>query len=209
MEQQLVGIGEAAEHFGINVSRLRLWCEEDLVLHEKRTNMRYIYVSEYHKIQKIIDFFDSKKGKTRPTLDDVREELLKENLLEDHKESKEVELVEKGVMKAFEGPVGEQLLESFKLVGTELSATKEAFRLQQIEFLSLKQENQELKGLVKDWLAKPLIEDKETKEKLDKVLELLEREHEEKTQMKQELTQIKGTLEVIEAKKKKKFLGIF
>ncbi|MGA9288435.1 MAG: hypothetical protein WBV93_08765 [Anaerobacillus sp.] len=72
-------IGQVSKHFDISVSRLRGWCDSELVENVKDNRGRKIPQTEFEKIEKIIEIFDQRGGTT--TLDEVKDELRKNDLL--------------------------------------------------------------------------------------------------------------------------------
>ena len=93
-------IGKVSEHFGISVSRLRGWCDGDLVEYTKDgRGHRKIPQTEFEKIEKIISLFDQRGATT--TMDEVKDELRKNDLL--HFEVQEQQQDERvnDILKAF------------------------------------------------------------------------------------------------------------
>ncbi|MGX2962127.1 MerR family transcriptional regulator (plasmid) [Peribacillus sp. JNUCC 23] len=158
-------IGPVAERFGIEVPRLRTWCDKGLIEFDKRTTGRWIPHTEFPKIEKIIEVFN-RGGNV--TFDDVKEELIKENLyhqLQTDKEKTEKE----NEMALLLGQAFEQsgANEMFMQIGNEFQRMQqEVNRLSQLvekqnetrllednRMNKLQEDNEVLKGLVKDLIS--------------------------------------------------------
>ncbi|MFJ5625693.1 hypothetical protein ACIQD3_24230 [Peribacillus loiseleuriae] len=158
-------IGPVAERFGIEVPRLRTWCDKGLIEFDKRTTGRWIPHTEFPKIEKIIEVFNHGGN---VTFDDVKEELIKENLyhqLQTDEEQKEKE----NEMALLLGQAFEQsgANEMFMQIGNEFQRMQqEVNRLSQLvekqnetrlledsRMNKLQEDNEVLKGLVKDLIS--------------------------------------------------------
>lgn len=158
-------IGPVAEKFGIEVPRLRTWCDKGLIEFDKRTTGRWIPHTEFPKIQKIIEVFN-RGGNV--TFDDVKEELIKENLYhqlqtdnEKEEKTKEMALL---LGQAFEQSGANEM---FIQIGNEFRRMQqEVNRLSQLvekqnetrlledsRMNKLQEDNEVLKGLVKDLIS--------------------------------------------------------
>ncbi|KOR76532.1 hypothetical protein AM232_26135 [Bacillus sp. FJAT-21352] len=158
-------IGPVAERFDIEVPRLRTWCDKGLIEFDKRTTGRWIPHTEFPKIQKIIEVFN-RGGNV--TFDDVKEELIKENLYhqlqidkEKEEKSKEMALL---LGQAFEQSGANEM---FMQIGNEFQRMQqEVNRLSQLvekqnetklledsRMNKLQEDNEILKGLVKDLIS--------------------------------------------------------
>lgn len=158
-------IGPVAERFGIEVPRLRTWCDKGLIEFDKRSTGRWIPNTEYPKIQKIIEVFN-RGGNV--TFDDVKEELIKENLYHQLKTDKEQEEKSKE-MTLLLGQAFEQsgANEMFMQIGSEFKRMQQEInRLSQLvekqnetkliednRLNKLQEDNDALKGLVKDLIS--------------------------------------------------------
>ncbi|KOR76526.1 hypothetical protein AM233_25975 [Bacillus sp. FJAT-22058] len=158
-------IGPVAETFGIEVPRLRTWCDKGLIEFDKRTTGRWIPHTEFPKIEKIIEVFN-RGGNV--TFDDVKEELIKENLYHQLQTDKEQEEKEKE-MALLLGQAFEQsgANEMFMQIGNEFQRMRqEVNRLSQLvetqnekrlledsRMNKLQEDNEVLKGLVKDLIS--------------------------------------------------------
>ncbi|MGW6255152.1 MULTISPECIES: hypothetical protein [Bacillati] len=194
-------IGPVAERFGIEVPRLRTWCDKGLIEFDKRTTGRWIPHTEFPKIEKIIEVFN-RGGNV--TFDDVKEELIKENLYhqlqtdKEHEEkSKEMALL---LGQAFEKSGANEM---FLQIGNEFQRMqKEVNRLSQLvekqnetrlledrRINKLQEDNEVLKGLVKDLISS----DKDLKDTFNVYM---------KEQKKEEISkqaELEDKLELIEA----------
>lgn len=155
-------IGPVAEKMGIEVPRLRTWCDKGLIEFDKRSIGRWIPNTEFPKIQKIIEIF-SRGGKV--TFSDVKEELIKANLYHQLQTDKEQEAKAKE-MAAMLGQAFEQsgANEMFMQIGEEFRRMQQEInRLSQLvekqnetrlledsRINKLQEDNEALKGLVKD-----------------------------------------------------------
>lgn len=158
-------IGPVAERFGIEIPRLRTWCDKGLIEFDKRTTGRWIPHTEFPKIKKIIEVFN-RGGNV--TFDDVKEELIKENLYhklqtdkEKEEKSKEMTLL---IGQAFEQSGANDM---FMQIGNEFKRMQqEVNRLSQLvekqnetrviensSMNKLQEDNEVLKGLVKDLIS--------------------------------------------------------
>ncbi|KMY41470.1 MerR family transcriptional regulator [Peribacillus loiseleuriae] len=158
-------IGPVAERFGIEVPRLRTWCDKGLIEFDKRTTGRWIPHTEFPKIEKIIEVF---KHGGNVTFDDVKEELIKENLY--HQSQTDEEQKEKeNEMALLLGQAFEQsgANEMFMQIGNEFQRMQqEVNRLSQLvekqnetrlledsKLNKLQEDNEVLKGIVKDLIS--------------------------------------------------------
>lgn len=168
-------IGPVAERFGIEVPRLRTWCDRGLIEFDKRTTGRWIPNTEFPKIKKIIQVFN-RGGNI--TFDDVKEELIKENLYQQLQIDKEKEGKSKEMALLFEKAFEQSgASEMFMQIGIEFKhLQKEVNRLSQLvekqnetklledkRINELQEDNEVLKGLVKDLISS----DKDLKETLN------------------------------------------
>ncbi|MBT2602014.1 hypothetical protein J7E55_02915 [Bacillus sp. ISL-53] len=208
-------IGPVAERFGIEVPRLRTWCDKGLIEFDKRTTGRWIPHTEFPKIEKIIEIFN-RGGNV--TFDDVKEELIKENLYHQLQTDKEQEAKTKE-MALLLGQAFEQsgANEMFLQIGHEFKRMQqEVNRLSQLvekqnetkllednRISKLQEDNEVLKGLVKDLISS----DKDLKDTFNVYM---------KEQKKEEISkqaELEDKLELIEAqltnqkKEKKGFLS--
>ena len=208
-------IGPVAERFGIEVPRLRTWCDKGLIEFDKRTTGRWIPHTEFPKIEKIIEVFN-RGGNV--TFADVKEELLTENLYHQLQTDKEQEEKTKE-MTLLLGQAFEQsgANEMFIQIGNEFQRMhQEVNRLTQLvekqnktrlledsRINKLQEDNEVLKGLVKDLISS----DKDLKNTLNVYM---------KEQKKEEINkqaELEGKLELIESqltnqkKEKKGFLS--
>lgn len=208
-------IGPVAERFGIEVPRLRTWCDRGLIEFDKRTTGRWIPHTEFPKIEKIIEVFN-RGGNV--TFDDVKEELIKENLYHQLQTDKEQEEKTKE-MTLLLGQAFEQsgANEMFIQIGNEFQRMhQEVNRLTQLlekqnktrlledsRINKLQEDNEVLKGLVKDLISS----DKDLKDTFNIYM---------KEQKKEEINkqaELEAKLELIEAqftsqkKEKKGFLS--
>ncbi|OOR15770.1 hypothetical protein [Bacillus mycoides] len=87
-EVEWLSIGPCAAKFEIEVPRLRVWCDKGLIEYDKRSTGRWIPTTEFPKIEKIKEIF-SRGGNI--TFDDVKEELIKDNLFRELKTNAEEE----------------------------------------------------------------------------------------------------------------------
>jgi predicted site-specific integrase-resolvase len=158
-------IGPVAEKFGIEVPRLRTWCDKGLIEFDKRSTGRWIPNTEFPKIQKIIEIF-GRGGNV--TFSDVKEELIKENLYHQLQTDKEQETKSKE-MAAMLGQAFEQsgANEMFIQIGEEFRRMQQEInRLSQLvekqnetrlledsRINKLQEDNEALKGLVKDLIS--------------------------------------------------------
>lgn len=158
-EVELKGIGEISKECGIELPRLRDWCNRGLVEFQMKSNTRYIPVSEIKKIEKIRDIFDdSKKRGVRKTFDEIREELEKENLFLIHKENKETEKIEMGLTDAFAKVLQETgMAEVFLTIGEQNQIMKkhlleqaEVMKKQNDMVLSIQKQNEEMFKMMKE-----------------------------------------------------------
>lgn len=210
-------IGPVAERFGIEVPRLRTWCDKGLIEFDKRTTGRWIPHTEFPKIERIIEIFN-RGGNV--TFDDVKEELIKENLyhqLQTDKEQKEKE----NEMALLLGQAFEQsgANEMFMQIGNEFrQMQQEINRLSQLidkqnetkslednKLNKLQEDNEALKGLVKDLI----ISDKNLKDTFNVYIQ------EQKQEEAHKRAELEDKLQLIEAqlssqkKEKKGFLSKF
>lgn len=206
-------IGPVAERFGIEVPRLRTWCDKGLIEFDKRTTGRWIPHTEFPKIQKIIEVF--KRG-GNVTFDDVKEELIKENLYQNLQIDKEQEEKSKEMAlllgQAFEQSGANEMFmqigNEFKRMQQEVNRLSQLIEKQnEIKLLEdsrinkLQEDNEVLKGLVKDLISS----DKDLKDIFNVYM---------KEQKKEEInkqTELEAKLELMEAqltsqKKEKKGL---
>jgi|GEM_PF-6174371 len=158
-------IGPVAEKFGIEVPRLRTWCDKGLIEFDKRSTGRWIPNTEFPKIKKIIEIFN-RGGNV--TFDDVKEELIKENLYHQLQKDKKQEIKSKE-MAALLGQAFEQsgANEMFMQIGNEFHRMQQEInRLSQLvekhnetrllednRIKKLQEDNEDLKGLVKDLIS--------------------------------------------------------
>lgn len=158
-------IGPVAEKFGIEVPRLRTWCDKDLIEFDKRSTGRWIPNTEFPKIKKIIEIFN-RGGNV--TFDDVKEELIKENLYHQLQTNKKQEIKSKE-MATLLGQAFEQsgANEMFMQIGNEFhKMQQEINRLSQLvekhnetrllednRIKKLQEDNEALKGLIKDLIS--------------------------------------------------------
>ena len=158
-------IGPVAEKFGIEVPRLRTWCDKDLIEFDKRSTGRWIPNTEFPKIKKIIEIFN-RGGNV--TFDDVKEELIKENLYNQLQTNKKQEIKSKE-MATLLGQAFEQsgANEMFMQIGNEFhKMQQEINRLSQLvekhnetrllednRIKKLQEDNEALKGLIKDLIS--------------------------------------------------------
>jgi predicted site-specific integrase-resolvase len=158
-------IGPVAEKFEIEVPRLRTWCDKGLIEFDKRSTGRWIPNTEFPKIQKIIEIF-GRGGNV--TFSDVKEELIKENLYHQLQIDKEQEAKSKE-MAAMLGQAFEQsgANEMFMQIGEEFRRMQQEInRLSQLvekqsetrlledsRINKLQEDNEALKGLVKDLIS--------------------------------------------------------
>jgi predicted site-specific integrase-resolvase len=158
-------IGPVAERFNIEIPRLRTWCDKGLIEFDKRSTGRWIPETEFPKIQKIIEIFN-RGGNI--TFADVKEELIKENLYHQLQIDKEQEEKSKE-MAALLGQAFEQsgANEMFIQIGNEFQRMQQEInRLSQLiekqnetrlledsRISKLQEDNEALKGLVKDLIS--------------------------------------------------------
>ncbi|MCM3677233.1 hypothetical protein M3699_26445 [Peribacillus simplex] len=194
-------IGPVAERFGIEVPRLRTWCDKGLIEFDKRTTGRWIPHTEFPKIEKIIEVFN-RGGNV--TFDDVKEELIKENLYHQLQTDKEQEEKAKE-MTLLLGQAFEQsgANEMFLQIGNEFQRMqKEVNRLSQLvekqnetklledsRINKLQEDNEILKGLVKDLISS----DKDLKDTFNVYMKEQKKEEIDKQ------TELEAKLELIEA----------
>ncbi|MEW5593627.1 hypothetical protein ABGT24_08725 [Peribacillus frigoritolerans] len=206
-------IGPVAERFGIEVPRLRTWCDKGLIEFDKRTTGRWIPHTEFPKIKKIIEVFN-RGGNV--TFDDVKEELIKENLYHQLQTDKEKEEKSKEMAlllgQAFEQSGANEMFmqigNEFKRIQQEVNRLSQLVEKQnEIKLLEdsrinkLQEDNEVLKGLVKDLISS----DKDLKDTFNVYM---------KEQKKEEInkqTELEAKLELMEAqltsqKKEKKGL---
>jgi predicted site-specific integrase-resolvase len=208
-------IGPVAEKFEIEVPRLRTWCDKGLIEFDKRSTGRWIPNTEFPKIQKIIEIF-GRGGNV--TFSDVKEELIKENLYHQLQIDKEQEAKSKE-MAAMLGQAFEQsgANEMFKQIGEEFRRMQQEInRLSQLvekqnetrllednRINKLQEDNEALKGLVKDLISS----DKDLKDTLNVYIQ------EQKQEEVNKRAELEGKLQLIEAqlssqkKEKKGFLS--
>lgn len=208
-------IGPVAEKFGIEVPRLRTWCDKGLIDFDKRSTGRWIPDTEFPKIEKIIEIFN-RGGNI--TFADVKEELIKENLYHQLQTDKEKEVRSKE-MAAVLGQAFEQsgANEMFMQIGDEFRRMQqEISRLSQLvekhnetrllednRINKLQEDNEALKGLVKDLISS----DKEFKNTFDVYMQKQKQEEANKR------VELEDKLQLIEAqlssqkKEKKGFLS--
>ncbi|HAJ3957206.1 hypothetical protein WD019_19115 [Fictibacillus sp. Mic-4] len=166
-------IGEVAKLHDITVPRLRLWCDKGLVEYDKRSNSRYIPDYEWKKIEKIKKMFDQgEKNGTKVTFDDVRTELVKDQLLEQKEEDQEQKKADRMMKIALERMLNDSIKASFE----EIAAG----------FIQIKENMSEIQEQLKNPLH---VEDKQAQARFDQVdmqlkamasmIERLEREKEE------------------------------
>lgn len=215
-------IGEVAREFDIDTSRLRDWCKRGLVEAELKSNTRYIPVSEFEKIARIKEFFEeAKRNGTRKTFEDLKEELFKEELLDNHKEDEQITKVKQSVASTLEDEllpsfihVGEQFtvmnkmmenqMKNFesKLSGVDskleakvdlvLSALA-SFQEKQLQAFDSKLESNFNSVLTELAVTKEKLQDNE--KTLEKVIDLLEREREEKEKLQKENLEFRKLIE--------------
>ena len=158
-------IGPVAEKFSIEVPRLRTWCDKGLIEFDKRSTGRWIPSTEYPKIQKIIEVF-TRGGNV--TFDDVKEELIKENLYHQLKTDKEQEDKSKE-MTLLIGQAFEQsgANEMFMQIGSEFKRMQQEINrlsklvekqnetklIEDSRLNKLQEDNEALKGLVKNLIS--------------------------------------------------------
>ena len=158
-------IGPVAERFNIEIPRLRTWCDKGLIEFDKRSTGRWIPETEFPKIQKIIEIFN-RGGNI--TFADVKEELIKENLYHQLQIDKDREEKSKE-MAALLGQAFEQsgANELFIQIGSEFQRMQQEInRLSQLiekqnetklledsRLNKLQEDNETLKGLVKDLIS--------------------------------------------------------
>ncbi|MFJ7640728.1 hypothetical protein [Peribacillus sp. NPDC097225] len=208
-------IGPVAEKFGIEVPRLRTWCDKGLINFDKRTTGRWIPHTEFPKIKTIIDVFN-RGGNV--TFDDVKEELIKENLYHQLQTDKEKEEKSKE-MALLLGQAFEQsgANEMFIQIGNEFKRMQqEVNRLSQLvekqnetkllednRISKLQEDNEVLKGLVKDLISS----DKDLKNTFNVYMKEQKKEEIDKQ------TELEDKIELIESqltsqkKEKKGFLS--
>ena len=210
-------IGPVAEKFEIEVPRLRTWCDKGLIEFDKRSTGRWIPNTEFPKIQKIIEIF-SRGGNV--TFSDVKEELIKENLYHQLQIDKEQEEKSKE-MAAMLGQAFEQsgANEMFMQIGEEFRRMQQEInRLSQLvekqnetrllednRINKLQEDNEALKGLVKDLISS----DKDLKDTFNVYIQ------EQKQEETNKRAELEDKLQLIEAqlssqkKEKKGFLSRF
>lgn len=150
-------IGEVAKELRIDTARLRDWCNKGLVEHFTKTGgARWIWLSEYEKIRKIKSIFDDgQKRGIRVTFEDVKEQLLKDDLLDNHKEEQQNEVIVKNTERALKNIGVDEVLMLLAEKFQDVPNKKDLAALVE----GLKNQNQQ-----------PLqIEDLETKEKLGRL----------------------------------------
>ena len=158
-------IGPVAERFGIEVPRLRTWCDKGLIEFDKRTTGRWIPHTEFPKIEKIIEVFN-RGGNV--TFDDVKEELIKENLYHQLQTDKEQEAKSKEMTvllgQAFEQSGANEMLmqigDEFRRMKQEINRLSQLVEkqnetrlLEDSKINKLQEDNEALKGLVKDLIS--------------------------------------------------------
>jgi predicted site-specific integrase-resolvase len=158
-------IGPVAEKFGIEVPRLRTWCDKGLIEFDKRSTGRWIPNTEFPKIQKIIEIF-GRGGNV--TFSDVKEELIKQNLYHQLQTDKEQEAKSKemAVMlgQAFEQSGANEMFmqigEEFRRMQQEINRLSQLVEkqsetrlLEDSRINKLQEDNEALKGLVKDLIS--------------------------------------------------------
>jgi predicted site-specific integrase-resolvase len=207
-------IGPVAERFGIEVPRLRTWCDKGLIEFDKRTTGRWIPHTEFPKIKKIIEVFN-RGGNV--TFDDVKEELIKENLYHQLKTDKEKEekskemslLLEQAFEQSGANEMFMQIGNEFKRMQQEVNRLSQLVEKQNETRLlednrmnKIQEDNEVLKGLVKDLINS----DKDLKDAFNVYM---------KEQKKEEINkqaELKDKLELIEdqlTSQKKEKKGLF
>src|SRR3954447_15475335 len=208
-------IGPVAEKFEIEVPRLRTWCDKGLIEFDKRSTGRWIPNTEFPKIQKIIEIF-GRGGNV--TFSDVKEELIKQNLYHQLQTDKEQEAKSKE-MAVMLGQAFEQsgANEMFKQIGEEFRRMQQEInRLSQLvekqdetrlledsRINKLQEDNEALKGLVKDLISS----DKDLKDTFNVYIQ------EQKQEEANKRAELEDKLQLIEAqlssqkKEKKGFLS--
>lgn len=150
-EVEWLSIGPCAEKFGLEVPRLRTWCDRGLVAFDKRSTGRWIPSTEFSKIKMIKEIFE-RGGNV--TFEDVKQELIKANLynqLQTNKEEEEkVQEMAVTMEKAF---AKSGAVELFSAIATEFN-TVTRNQVQLLEKMDkLEQENEALRGLVQQFLT--------------------------------------------------------
>lgn len=194
-------IGPVAEKFNIEIPRLRTWCDKGLIEFDKRSTGRWIPETEFPKIQKIIEIFN-RGGNI--TFADVKEELVKENLYHQLQINKEQETKTKEMAELL-GQAFEQsgANEMFMQIGNEFQRMQQEInRLSQLiekqnetrlledsKLNKLQEDNETLKGLVKDLISS----DKDLKDTFNVYIQKQKQEETSKR------TELENKLELIEA----------
>lgn len=223
-------IGEVAKDLDIDNARLRDWCRKGVVKHEMRHNTRYISEEEYETINKIKRFFDeAKKNGTRKTFEDLKSELFKNELMENHQENQKNELLVGSVREALaDVPSKEELTTIISrtienAMATELKDILEilAERLAEIptkkelnDYFTQLQEQQKLS--LEGMQQRENKEVEEIKLHLKEVASELEKERKEKENLTDQLHFMRKTQQEIldklkeeESTKKRRFFGLF
>ncbi|MCM3569835.1 hypothetical protein [Neobacillus mesonae] len=201
-EVEWLSIGPTAEKFGIEIPRLRTWCDRGLIEVDKRSTGRWIPSTEFPKIEKIKEIFD-RGGNV--TYEDVKEELIKSNLYKQYKDNEEeekkvqemAELMEKAFEKSGAGEFFMSIASEFAALRSEISSlTKlvEHQSHQQGQYLledktrmdKLEEDNKALKGLVQQFISS----DKELKESFTNYMKERELEKEKHAELEAKLSSI-------------------
>lgn len=212
-------IGEVAKEFEMEVPRLRQWCDKGLVSSSKKSNARWIPVSEFEKIKRIKEIFDDAAArKVRITFEDVKKELEKDQAFEIVKE----EIVKKEQQEMFSNSFEHALKnigmeEIFMVIAEKMkeTVTKEdlepvftQLRNQQMTLLESKKEEREKLEHIESEL-------KEVKGLLEKERNEREREHQQRLRTEDKLLSIESKMNTIvnsipkETEKKKGLFGWF
>lgn len=123
MEKGLKSIAETARELNVTTAQLRYWDKQELITSIKESSGRYFHESEFEKIIRIRDLFEeARKAGIKRTYDDIRRELMAENMLMEKEENETLTQQEKVLSVAFERVLQEQGFDqAFQLIAGELN----------------------------------------------------------------------------------------
>lgn len=193
-DSEWLPIGKVAERFEIQVPRLRTWCENGLIEYDRRNTGRWIPKNEFKKIERIITLFSQGSN---ITFDDVKEELIKDNLMnelkikndEDEKVEEMALMLEKAFEKSGAGDFFITVANQFQTMQQEISNLSKLMNLHHQNQTKLIEDNSKLDKLLKEnsELKDLVVELTNSREQLDNAFSSFIKDQREKEKIQSDL----------------------